>query len=108
MRAPAGLTAATFTDISLDGAIIKALHVTQLRTALDAARAALNLPAINYVDPVITQGEIERAWGVEPLWPRTSSAVLERARSAREGIRSVRMRGRRQLQSGRPNENSYP
>jgi hypothetical protein len=32
------------------------VHVTELRAGLDAARAAVGLPAIGYTDPVITVG----------------------------------------------------
>ncbi|MEO8037051.1 MAG: hypothetical protein ABI837_21675, partial [Acidobacteriota bacterium] len=34
----------------------KAIHVTELRAALDAARAAIGLPALSYTDPTITAG----------------------------------------------------
>ncbi len=35
---------------------IKRVHVTALRTALDAARSAIGLAAISYTDPTITAG----------------------------------------------------
>jgi hypothetical protein len=58
MRAAApGLGPQAFTDPGLGvGTLIKRLHITELRTALDQARAAIGLPAIAYVDPVITAG----------------------------------------------------
>jgi hypothetical protein len=34
--------------------MIKAVHVTQLRTALNQARSALGVPPIVYTDPTIT------------------------------------------------------
>ena len=36
--------------------IIKAAHVTELRTALNAARSTLSLPAISYSRPTLTTG----------------------------------------------------
>jgi hypothetical protein len=54
MRAAAGLTAQVFTDPAVSS--IKAIHLEELRTALDAARAAIGLPPLSYTDPVITPG----------------------------------------------------
>jgi hypothetical protein len=54
MRAAAGLAPQSFTDPSLTGVAIKAAHVTQLRTALDAARTTIGLPALSYTDSTIT------------------------------------------------------
>jgi hypothetical protein len=56
MRAAAGLGAQSFTDASLAGVPMKVIHITQLRTALDAARAAIGLPAMSYTNPTITGG----------------------------------------------------
>ena len=36
--------------------MIRAVHLTQLRTAHDEARASLLLPAISYTTPTITPG----------------------------------------------------
>jgi hypothetical protein len=55
MRASAGLTAQVFTDDPLTTATpIKTTHLTQLRTALDQARAALSLSTLAYTDPTLT------------------------------------------------------
>jgi len=40
----------------VDQYTIKAVHMTELRSALDAARAAIGLPALVYTDPTITPG----------------------------------------------------
>jgi len=46
-----------FTDDPLNaGTAIKAVHLTQLRTALDQARAALGLSPLPYTDPTIIPG----------------------------------------------------
>jgi hypothetical protein len=37
-------------------ALIKAAHVTQLRSALDAARSNIGLPALSYTDSTIMAG----------------------------------------------------
>jgi hypothetical protein len=48
-------TTVSFTDAVLSSAIqVKAVHITQLRTAVNAMRATANLPAISYTDPTIT------------------------------------------------------
>ena len=52
-RITAGLTLATFTDAVAPGLMIKPVHVTQLRSNLDAALSALGFPAISYVDPAL-------------------------------------------------------
>jgi hypothetical protein len=58
VRALAGLTTATFTDPTITPGVmvVKAVHLTELRTALDAARSALSLPAISYTNPSPTAG----------------------------------------------------
>jgi len=38
------------------GILIKAVHLTDLRAALDPARAAIGLPAISYNQPTIVAG----------------------------------------------------
>lgn len=54
--APPRLSAATFTDAALtvNTTKAKAVHITELRTALDAARAAIGLAAISYTNPTLT------------------------------------------------------
>jgi len=57
MRVAAALTPPlTFTDASLPAVRVKRIHVTELRSALDAARSALGLAAIAYTDSAITAG----------------------------------------------------
>ena len=47
----------TFADAPLTaGQPIRSVHVTQLRTALDEARAAAVLGGLSYTDPTITGG----------------------------------------------------
>lgn len=65
VRASAGLSAATFTDMDLTGAAAKAVHAQELRTALDAARAALALDSLTYTDPALTAATIKRAHLIE-------------------------------------------
>jgi len=43
-------TTITFTDTALVGALIKAIHVTELRTAVNDVRAAVALPAATFTD----------------------------------------------------------
>ena len=57
MRAAAGLAPPAFGDPDLAGGMpIKTVHVTDLRSALDEARAAIGLPALTYTDPTIVGG----------------------------------------------------
>ena len=56
LRSAAGLTAFPFTDASLSGVTVKALHVTQLRTALNEARTALGFAPLTFTNPTITPG----------------------------------------------------
>ena len=58
---PSGIdvaTAITFTDNPLTAGttLIKAQHVTELRQAVDAVRAAANLSAATWTDPTLTAG----------------------------------------------------
>jgi hypothetical protein len=91
MRAAAGLPPSTFTDPTLTAgstsnftmlrgqvntgtysSIIKAVHLTELRTALDAALSALGLAPINYTDPTITaQSTVMKAAHLTELRART-------------------------------------
>jgi len=54
LRAAAGLNQYPFTDATLIGKPIKAVHLTELRTALAEARTALGLPAVSYTQPTLT------------------------------------------------------
>jgi hypothetical protein len=47
------LSAASFTDPNPAGVIVKRLHVNELRTALNAARTTLGLPAATFTDPTL-------------------------------------------------------
>jgi subtilisin family serine protease len=51
-----------FTDLSLTGLLIKAIHIAELRAAIDEARAAKGLPAYSFTDPLLTaQSTVVRA-----------------------------------------------
>ncbi len=54
MRAAAGLGAATFTNPSPAGVIIRKLHIDELRNAVNPARAALGLTPATFTDPTLT------------------------------------------------------
>jgi hypothetical protein len=57
LRTLAGLTAVSFTLPTPAAAVsIRRQHILDLRTGLDAARAALTLPALVYTDATITAG----------------------------------------------------
>ena len=43
-----------FTDVSLAGRTIRAVHIAELRAALNEARAAIGLPPIVYSVPSLT------------------------------------------------------
>jgi len=47
-------TTIVFTDGSLTGALIKAIHVNELRTAVNAMRTAANLPAASFTDNLLS------------------------------------------------------
>ena len=49
-------TTTVFDDTSLGGVAIKAVHVTQLRTAVGAMRAAAQLPVFGFTDPALAAG----------------------------------------------------
>jgi hypothetical protein len=57
VRTAAGLTAATFTDATLTArsSRIKAVHVTEMRTAVNQARVALGLPALSFTNTVASK-----------------------------------------------------
>jgi hypothetical protein len=44
------------TDVSLTGVPVRAIHLTQLRTAVNAMRAAAGLPAFVFTDPALVPG----------------------------------------------------
>ncbi|HEY0156444.1 MAG TPA: Ig-like domain repeat protein [Thermoanaerobaculia bacterium] len=54
LRRAAGLAPFSFTDATLTGLPVKAVHLTELRTAIAQARAALGLPAVALSQPTIT------------------------------------------------------
>ena len=59
MRASTGLAPASFTDPVLStSTIIQAVHVSDLRTALSAARAALGLTTVCTDDPLVAGSTI--------------------------------------------------
>ena len=49
-------TTVVFTDGDLTNAFVKAAHMTELRTAANAFRAAAGMPAYNFIDPTLTIG----------------------------------------------------
>jgi hypothetical protein len=58
---PSGIdvaTAITFTDnpLTVGTTLVKAVHVTELRQAVNAVRAAANLTAATWTDPTLTAG----------------------------------------------------
>ena len=64
MSAPTATDPATtvvFTDPSLEGVVIKAEHVNQLRTAVNAMRAAVSLLPGTYTDDPLTAGAVVKA-----------------------------------------------
>jgi hypothetical protein len=54
--APDLATTVIFTDLTLTGVNIKAVHITELRTAVNAVRTLAGLPAASLTDPTITPG----------------------------------------------------
>lgn len=56
VRSVAALSAATWTDTSLVGVVVKATHVQEMRDKLDEALSALNVPITAYTDPVLATG----------------------------------------------------
>jgi hypothetical protein len=62
LRSRFGLAAYLWTDASLGAQVIaiKAVHITDLRTALEEAYAAAELPVPTYGDPVLGPGMVVR------------------------------------------------
>jgi hypothetical protein len=71
-------TTTVFTDASLSGVMIKAAHVTQLRTAVNAMRAAGGLPAAVFTDPTLAAGSTM----VKRVHVTELRAALDAARAA--------------------------
>lgn len=67
VRAAAGLAPASFTNVNLSGATIKAIDVQELRDALDPARQTLGLSAVSYSDALLVAGTIVKAAHVQQL-----------------------------------------
>jgi hypothetical protein len=58
----------TVTDASLAGVIVKRVHVTELRSALDAARSILGLSGIAHTDSaIIAQSTAVKSVHIEQL-----------------------------------------
>ncbi len=55
----AGLGAVNFTEAASFGSVVKAVHITELRSALDAAMSALSLPTGGWT--AVAPGSIIRA-----------------------------------------------
>lgn len=67
LRATAGLSAATFTDASLIGQVVRPVHVLELRDALAAARSAAGLAPVEFSAPAPAPGEVMRAAHIQEL-----------------------------------------
>ena len=70
-------TTIVFTDTNLFGATVKAIHISELRTAVNAMRAAAGLPAASFTDHPLEPGLMVQRQHVIQL--RTA---LDQARSA--------------------------
>jgi hypothetical protein len=53
VRQLAGLVAAGFTDAASAGVVVRAIHVTEMRSALDPALTALGVTAGGYTDSTL-------------------------------------------------------
>jgi YD repeat-containing protein len=67
IRALGGTGLFSFTDASLSGVKQKVIHVTELRTTLDQARAVLGLPAVSYTLPAPGFDQLIRAHHINDL-----------------------------------------
>jgi hypothetical protein len=77
LRARFGLSAFLFTDPDLTGAVVKTVHVLELRTALRGAYvAAGRMPLPTYTDPTLTvQQTLIQAAHIQEL--RAAVSALE-------------------------------
>jgi hypothetical protein len=80
----AGITAgAPFTDPSLSGARIRAVHIAELRARIDALRAARSLPVFGWSDPmVVASSTVVRALHVQELRTALNDAYAAVNRAA--------------------------
>jgi hypothetical protein len=56
VRACANLGAPSWTDANLSGAVIKSLHITEIRDQLNQALDSMSVPRPSYTDPTIVAG----------------------------------------------------
>ena len=70
VRDTAGLAAATWTDSAPFGLAIRATHIQELRTKLDEALGALNLPVSSYTDPALSSANTVKAVHFQELRER--------------------------------------
>ena len=67
VRTLAGTGPFGFTDPTLSGIPIKAIHLTQLRNQLDAARSSLTLSQAIYSTPAVSAGGVVRKANIDDL-----------------------------------------
>jgi hypothetical protein len=67
INAAMGLTFTSDDPISLCGPLIKAVHITELRTAVNTARASVGLGASSFTDPSLSTGSVIKAIHVTEL-----------------------------------------
>ena len=70
-------TTTIFTDASLSGGVIKAVHLDQLRTAVNAMRVSAGLPAFAFTDPTLTV----RATSIKATHVASLRQALDNARA---------------------------
>jgi len=76
-----GLTdGASFTDASLNGVRIKAVHVSELRSRINTLRAAKGLAAFPWTDPVLAPGGLVRAIHLQELRTALNEAYASASR----------------------------
>lgn len=66
-RAAAGLTPHTFSTAPTIGALVRATHIGELRTALSGVFTAFSIPAPVYTDPSLTAGNAIKAAHIQEL-----------------------------------------
>lgn len=70
-----GCTVATFTDAALGaGTVINVIHITELRTRINALRAAFGIAAFSFTDPGLAAGNVIKAVHITEL--RTALAPV--------------------------------